>query len=68
MTNFSSVNTTLYESILDGNVNSSNEEFILFGSSKLTFNGSNIALLAIDYQTSAPTGTVVFIKGLYLLI
>ena len=68
MTNFSSVNTTLYEGILDGNVNSSNEEFILFGASKLTFDGSNVALLAIDYQTSAPSGTVTFIKGLYLLI
>lgn len=67
MTNFTTVNTTLYEGILDSNVNS-NEEFILFGASKLTFNDSDIALLVIDYQTSAFTGTVVFIKGLYLLI
>jgi hypothetical protein len=68
MTNFSFVNNTLYEGILDSNVNSSNEEIILFGGSTLLFDGSNVASIVISYQTSAVSNSVTFIKGLYLLI
>jgi hypothetical protein len=68
LTNFSSVNTTLYEGILDGNILGSGDTFITFGGSTLLFDGSNVASIIISYQTSAVSNSVTFIKGLYLLI
>ena len=70
MANFNTVNTTLYEGILDSNIlpSADSSPFIVFGSSKLDFDGSNVASLAITYTTNADSNTVVFIKGLYLLI
>lgn len=69
MINFNNaVNTTLYEGILDSNILGSGETFIIFGGSKLLFDGSNVASIVISYQTSAVSNSVTFIKGLYLLI
>ena len=70
MTNFNSaVNSTLYEGILDSNIiDAAGSEFIILGNSKLNFDGTNIASIAITYTTNANPNTVAFIKGLYLLI